>query len=242
MRTVVIIQARMGSSRLPGKVLTDICGQPMLGRVISRARQAQLPDDVVVATSSEPCDDELAAAAKRFGWRCIRGSHLDVLDRYYQAALQLKPDIVVRVTADCPVIDPGIIDEVVAAVMCQESAVDYASNTLEPRTFPRGLDVEALTFETLKTMWRDAKEPSCREHVTPWVYRNPDKFRLHGIVNAADCSGYRWTVDTVEDMELARRIYTHFGSAEFDWKDVLKACLTNADWQQINSHIQQKAA
>ncbi len=242
MKTVVIIQARMGSSRLPGKVLTDICGRPMLDRVISRVRSALTPDDVVVATSTEPGDDQLYAAAEQYGWRCFRGSHLDVLDRYYQTAKQLSPDIVVRVTADCPVIDAALIDQVARKLLEADGRLDYVSNTLEPRTFPRGLDVEAFTFEALERTWREARDESCREHVTPWIYRNPGLFRTRGIVNSEDLSGYRWTVDTPEDMQLVRSIFAHFSGRDFGWRDILQAYAEHAEWQQFNSHIQQKAA
>ena len=242
MNTVVIIQARMGSTRLPGKVLMDLAGRPMLDRVVSRVRQATLPNHVVVATSTEQGDDELLAACNHFGWPCIRGSHLDVLDRFYQTARLVNADVIVRVTADCPLIDPAIIDQVVEAVTDTSNQVDYAANVLEPRTFPRGLDVEAFTFAALEKSWNEATENSCREHVTPWMYRNPDQFQLKAIVNSTDLSSYRWTVDTQEDLLLARTIFEHFGETDFNWQDVIEAWHSNPQWQQINSHIQQKVA
>jgi spore coat polysaccharide biosynthesis protein SpsF len=205
-------------------------------------RSAETPSEVVVATSTEPGDDGLYAAAQHYGWPCFRGSHLDVLDRYYQTARQFSPDVVVRVTADCPVIDPSLIDHVVRKLHNADGELDYVSNTLEPRTFPRGLDVEAFRFETLERTWRDARDESCREHVTPWIYRNPEMFRMHGIVNSVDLSGHRWTVDTPEDLALVRSIFAYFSEQEFGWQDILRACAEHPDWQRFNAHIQQKAA
>ena len=242
MKTVVIIQARMSSSRLPGKVLLDIAGQPMLAHVISRVRQATIPNGVVIATSTDPEDDELVSVCNRRGWPCFRGSQLDVLDRFYQAASVFSADVVVRVSSDCPLIDPEIIDRVAGGVVNSSGSVDYAANMLPPRTFPRGVDVEAFTFEALARCWHEARNASCREHVTPWIYQNPDRFRILTVTNETDESIYRWTVDVPEDLELVRLIYHHFGASEFQWHDVIEACRQHPQWSVINAHIQQRAA
>ena len=242
MKTIAIIQARMGSSRLPGKVLLDICGQPMLARVVSRVSQASALDEVIVATSTSRDDDQLALFCERYSWSCFRGSQLDVLDRFYRAASAFRADVIVRVSADCPLIDPEITDQVAAAVIYASGQYDYAANMLPPRTFPRGVDVEAFTFEALERTWHEAEDASSREHVTPWIYHNPDRFRVVAIKNDTDESEHRWTVDVPEDLEVVRLIFGHFGSTEFRWRDVVDACRQNPEWFRINAHIQQRAA
>lgn len=242
MKTIVIIQARMGSSRLPGKVLADIQGQPMLARVVNRVRQAKRVDEVVIATSVESGDDPLEEFCDRRGWPCYRGSHLDVLDRYYHAAAAFHADVVVRITSDCPLIDASMIDLVAGRVIDSRGAIDYCANVLAPRTFPRGLDTEAFTREALVRNWTEAGEPSCREHVTPYFYRNPELFRIAHVINPTDESAHRWTVDTPEDLQLVRQIFEHFAGREFGWQEVLSAFLGNPSWMLINAHVQQKAA
>lgn len=242
MKTLVIIQARMGSSRLPGKVLADIAGQPMLAHVVNRVRQARVVDDVIVATSTESKDDALAALCRDRGWSCFRGDHLDVLDRYYQTAAAFDGDVIVRITADCPLIDPELINLVASKVIEANGSVDYCANVLPPRTFPRGLDAEAFTRAALNRCWTEATDSSCREHVTPYIYRNPEEFRMVSCVNETDESGHRWTVDTPEDLQLIRTIFNHFGTQEFRWRDVIAAFKKHPEWLKINEHVQQKAA
>ncbi len=239
MKTVIIIQARIQSTRLPRKVLQDIAGQSMLQRVVSRARQASIPDEVVIATSTDAADDELAALCRASGWPCFRGSHLDVLDRFYHAAGHFGADVVVRISCDCPLIDPDIMDQVAAPVVQEQSPWNYAANMLEPRTFPRGVDCEAFTFDVLERTWREASDSVCREHVTPWIYRNPDRFRIRSVSQSVDQSAYRWTVDTAEDLELARVVYSHFGHDRFRCADVVRAFEQHPEWTQINAHIRQ---
>ncbi|MCH2200471.1 MAG: glycosyltransferase family protein [Fuerstiella sp.] len=241
MKTVVIIQARMSSSRLPGKVMIDIAGQPMLARVISRVQQTTIADEIIIATSTEPEDDELAAVCRQHDWPCFRGSHLDVLDRFYQAASAFSADIIVRVSCDCPMIDPDITDRVAGKVINSAGTVDYAANMLPPRTFPRGVDVEAFTFEALSKCWHESHTETCREHVTPYIYLNPDQFRILRVTNATDESCHRWTVDTPEDLELLRLICGHLGDSDFRWLDVVELCKRNPHWSQLNAHIQQRA-
>lgn len=238
MRAVAIIQARMGSTRLPGKVMMDLCGRPVLSRVVDRTLRAGLLNQVLVATTTEVADKVIVEHCWRWGWPCFRGSEGDVLDRYYQAALESKAEVVVRITSDCPLIDPGIIDQVVRELL--EHEVDYVSNTLPPRTFPRGLDVEALSFEALARAWREDQNLAWREHVTPYIYEHPDRFRLRGVTNAIDYSHMRWTVDTAEDLAFVRLVYDYFGSDTFSWKQVLQVLQENPEWQEINRHISQK--
>jgi spore coat polysaccharide biosynthesis protein SpsF len=237
-RVVAIIQARLGSTRLPGKVLKPLAGQPMLARVVERTRRAKFLHETAVATTIATQDDPLAELCQSRGWPSTRGSESDLLDRYHAAALVHRADAVVRITSDCPLIDPGLIDRVVEAFF--QGEFDYASNTMEPRTFPRGLDVEVIGFEALERAWREDTNPEWREHTTPYIYRHPDRFRLRPVRNNRDLSFYRWTVDTPEDYEFVRRVYEHFGHDRFLWTDVLKALDEHPDWVEINRHVQQK--
>src|ERR1700690_2813489 len=168
-RVVTIIQARMGSSRLPGKVLMDIVGQPMLARVYIRCSRSRVVEQTLVATTTEAADDPIAEYCDFSGIPFARGSQFDVLDRYYQAALQAKADLVVRITADCPIIDPFLIDDVVKVVIREQ--FDFACKRLPPpwgRTYPIGLDTEVVSFQNLERAWREANEPQEREHVMPF--------------------------------------------------------------------------
>lgn len=203
------IQARMGSTRLPGKVLADIGGRPMLDRVIVRARRARLIDRVAVATSDAVGDDPIAAFCAAAAVDCVRGSAEDVLDRYHAAARQFDADIVVRVTADCPLLDPAVVDTVIERFLGGD--YDYVSNAIEP-TYPDGLDTEVFRRSALDRAWREAQLPSEREHVTPYLWKHPDRFRLGSVTHDPDLSGLRWTVDQPEDLEFVRRIYAHLGA------------------------------
>lgn len=240
MKTVAVIQARLGSTRLPRKVLLDLAGQPMLARVVARARRAKLVDEVVVATTDDPADTPLAEYCAARAWPCLRGSHHDVLDRYYQAASQYSADVIVRITGDCPLLDPAMVDSVIAAFR-DHGPLDYAANTLEPRTYPRGLDTEVFSFRALETAWReDDNGRGWREHVTPYLYRHPERFRLHAVRHPVDHSDLRWTVDTMEDLTLVRQVYDHFGHDRFSWTEAFAAFLANPAWRWINQDAVQK--
>lgn len=241
MTVVAVVQARTGSTRLPGKVLLDLAGEPMLVRHVERVRRARTVDRVVVATTTEPADDAIVSLCAKWGWECFRGSEMDVLDRYYRTALALRADVVVRVTSDCPLIDPDVADRVVREFLERQPGVDYASNTLPRRTFPRGLDTEVMRFDALQRAWREDANPASREHVTPYIYGSAGRFRLHGVTDADDHSALRWTVDTPEDLALVRRIFDHFGHDRFSWLDALALLAAHADWLQLNQHVQQKA-
>ena len=240
MKVVAIIQARMGSTRLPGKVLLDLAGKPMLARVVERTRQAQMLDEVVVATTVQPADEAIARLCTDRGWLCFRGSEEDVLDRYYRAAITHRADVVVRITSDCPLIEPEIVDRLVCAFLDGQPEVDYACNTLPKRTFPRGLDTEVMRFDALKHAWREDNNPAWREHVTLYIQRNPDLFCIHGIMNEVDHSHMRWTVDTPQDLAFVRRTYEHFGHDRFSWREVLTVLEEHPEWLEINRHVQQK--
>jgi spore coat polysaccharide biosynthesis protein SpsF len=237
--TSAIIQARMSSTRLPGKVLLDLAGEPMLARVVERTRRSRTIDRVIVATTVESEDEPIVELCRSRGWTVSRGSRDDVLDRYYQAAVADGADPIVRITSDCPLIAPEIIDTVVKRL---DGTIDYASNINPRRTFPRGLDVEVFTFAALSAAWRDDREATGREHVTPFLYRHPERFRIALVESEKpEAACHRWSVDTPEDYELMRRIYSHFGRREFNWLDVLDLLDQHPDWCEINRHVEQKS-
>jgi spore coat polysaccharide biosynthesis protein SpsF len=238
MNVVAILQARMGSTRLPGKVLKDIAGCTMLGHCIRRARLAKQIDLVAVATSTSADDQAVVDEAGRLEAPCIRGSELDVLDRYYQAAAAMEADLVVRITSDCPLLDPVEVDRVVAALV--DSDADYASNTLE-RTLPRGLDAEAMTLATLHRAWEEAQEHYERVHVTPYIRENPDRFTHISVTSNNQLGDMRWTVDTAEDLDLVRHIFGAFqGRSEPSWQEVLSLLESHPEWVSINRNVRQK--
>jgi len=240
MRVVAIVQARMGSARLPGKVLLDLAGEPMLVRDMNRLSRAQTLDKVVVATTVDPADDVIARLCDERSWSCFRGSQEDVLDRYYRAAVDYEANVVVRITSDCPLIDPEVVDRVVHEFLEQQPALDYASNTLPNRTFPRGLDTEVFRFDVLEQTWHQDHNPTWREHVTLYIRSHPELFRTHGVMNEVDYSHMRWTVDTPEDIAFVRRIYNHFECDQFLWQDVLVVLKEHPEWLKINRNVRQK--
>jgi len=201
---LAILQARMSSTRLPGKVMKPLAGAPMLERHIERVRRSELIDVLVLATSDHENDDAIADLGAHLSTHVHRGSLDDVLDRFYRAALPYAPDHVVRLTGDCPLADPEVIDQVIRLYL--DGRYDYASNALIP-TFPDGLDVEVFRFSCLEEAWREAQLPSEREHVTPFIHKRPQRYRI-GVLGAdEDLSSLRWTVDTAEDYALVSKIY-----------------------------------
>ena len=245
-KVVVIIQARMGSTRLPGKVLLDLGGKPMLARVVSRCRQATMVDQVVIATSDDPSDDAIENYCLAQRYPCFRGSLHDVLDRYYQAARQFEASIIVRITADCPLIDPAVIDQVVSALIGgeQESKLDFVANRLPPpwkRSYPIGLDVEVCTFSALERAWKEAKEAHQREHVMPYLYEQEGRFQVLVLNHIPDYGDLRWTVDTPEDLALIRQIYSRFdGGDGFSWMDVIELFQHEPALAEINASVAPK--
>ena len=235
---VAIIQARTGSTRLPGKVFADIKGRPMLWHVAHRVRAAHALDEIIVATTTEPADNLIAEFCREYSLNCFRGSEKDVLDRYYQAAREYRADAVVRITSDCPLIDPEIIDKTVQSFL--EKSCDYASNSIVC-SFPRGLDVEVMSFGALEVAWREAMRSYQRAHVTPYLYENPGRFKILSITAGADYSAHRWTVDTPEDLEFVGAVYSRFEDEIFLFKDVLKLLDREPDLAEINRSVAQKA-
>ncbi|MCL5958534.1 MAG: glycosyltransferase family protein [Chloroflexi bacterium] len=235
LKVVAVIQARMGSTRLPGKVLAEVAGVPMLWHVVNRARTARYVDLVLVATSREPADDAIAAFCARNGIECFRGSESDVLDRYYEAAREYQAEIVVRLTADCPLLDPEVIDDVIYSF--REYPADYASNVREC-TFPDGLDTEAFSFDVLEQAWREARLKSEREHVTPYIRNHPELFYLVDLHYDEDLSALRWTVDEPRDLEFVRAVYSHLGaSSAFGMEEVLDLLRERPEISEINAGI-----
>lgn len=228
----------MGSTRLPGKVLRDLAGEPMLAHVIGRLARSETLDEIIVATTTRPADDAVAALCVSRGWTYTRGSEADVLDRYYRAAVESEADIIVRITGDCPVIDAGVVDRVVREFLARQPEIHYASNVVPVRSFPHGLDTEVFTFAALKRAWREDGNPAWREHVTPYLYRRPDLFRTHCVTHSDDHGTVRWTVDTHEDFARVERIYRHFGHGRFTWLEALASDQAHPEWQ-VNRHVHQ---
>jgi spore coat polysaccharide biosynthesis protein SpsF len=196
---------------------------------------------VAVATTTLPADQALADWCAGAGVACLRGHPEDLLDRYYQAALALGAAVVVRCTSDCPVIDPALVDRVVGEFLAASPPVDYASTRLPAYRFPRGLDTEVMSLAALERAWRLDANPAWREHVTPYMYFNPDKFAILGAPCAeGDFSGYRLTVDTAEDLALMRLIFAHFGHDRFAWREAVELLRARPDWAAINATIEQK--
>jgi spore coat polysaccharide biosynthesis protein SpsF len=235
-----IIQARVGSTRLPGKVLKNLCGKTVLAQVVARAGLAERLDNIVVATTTEGRDDAVAAEASRLGVDCFRGSETDVLDRYYKAAMLSGADIVVRITSDCPLYDGHLLDEMLDAY--DPAACDYLSNSIE-RTYPRGLDTEVFSFAALAKAHAEATEDYEHEHVTPYFYRHPDRFRLKNHAQPKDFSHLRWTLDTPEDWAFIAAVYDRLysGNPDFATADILRLLEREPDLVAINAHVRQKA-
>lgn len=270
--TLAIIQARIASTRLPNKVLLDIAGQPALTHVVERTRIAKTVDEVVVATTTDPSDDPIERFCAQRNYLYFRGDQHDVLDRYYKAAQAYAAEVIVRITGDCPLIDPGVIDKTVNAFHGQPDGelnfqvndvsevtketegtthspagvapFDFAANRLPPpwgRTYPIGLDTEVCTFSALELAWKEADQPHQREHVMPFFYDQPERFRILLVNHEIDYGALRWTLDTPEDLELLRRIFAHFqGRNDFSWLDILALFEQEPELAKINAHVQAK--
>jgi len=239
LRIVAIIQARTGSTRLPGKVLKDIAGKTMLARVVQRLSRSSLIGELLVATTDRPTDDAMVEECRRCSVQVFRGDEDDVLDRYFCASQLSKAEVVVRITSDCPLIDPGVTDKTIAAFL--EQAPAYASNCVV-RTYPRGLDTEVMTVQALEQAWRGADQPYQRAHVTPYIYEHPGEFKILSVTGDADFSQHRWTVDTSEDLEFVRAIYSRLkGGDDFRWPDVLALLDREPALLELNRSIAQKA-
>jgi spore coat polysaccharide biosynthesis protein SpsF len=230
---LAVLQARVSSTRLPGKVLKPILGVPMIIRQIERVKRAKLIDKLVIATSIDKSDDQLADLCRDYQLDCFRGSLDDVLDRFYQAALKYNPEQVVRLTGDCPLTDPEVIDKVIELHL--KGNYDYTSNVFE-LSYPDGLDVEVVRFVCLERAWKEAKLMSQREHVTIFIHQQPQLFKIGCVKNQKDLSNLRWTVDEPEDLILITRIYEHFykTNSKFATDDILQFIDKNPLLQNIN--------
>lgn len=228
-RVVAIIQARMTSRRLPGKVMADLCGDPLLVKLIQRVKRARRIDQLVVATTDNASDDTIVSCCRDLGVDVFRGSEADVLSRFKDAAREFDADIVTRLTADCPMLDPALIDHTIETYLTTDC--DYASNCKQ-RTYPDGLDVEVFSSDALERAAREASEPWLREHVTPYVRgvagRPSGGFRTVDVLHDADFSHIRWTVDTSEDMKIARRYFARLGD-HFNWQEALALATSQPD-------------
>lgn len=239
MRIVAIIQARMGSTRLPGKILKKVNGRPLLSYQLERLQQSNYINDLVIATTIDEKDDLIVEFCKKNNILWYRGSEEDVLARYYETAKTFKADVIVRITSDCPVIDVQVVDK---TIWCfRNNNFEYVSNTVE-RTYPRGLDTEVFTFAALEKAYNEATLARDREHVTAYFYTNPDVFKIGSVRNEVDYSKYRWTVDTEEDFQLINNIIEKLYSEnpKFTLHDTVKLMEANPDWFYINAHIEQK--
>jgi glutamate-1-semialdehyde 2,1-aminomutase len=234
MKTVAIVQARLGSTRLPNKVMREVVGVPMISLLLRRLAAAREIDAIVVATTDNAVDDPFVRYLTEQGVQVFRGSERDVLDRYYQAAMAAGADIVVRITGDCPLVDPNLVDRVVAEL--KSNGCDYVSNT-HPPTYPDGLDVEACTFAMLERAWKDARATPEREHVTLFMKSAPDVRRVN-LTHSADLSAGRWTVDEPQDLELVRRVFEHFSPrTDFGWEEVMEMATRKPEVFEINRSI-----
>lgn len=235
MKVVAIIQARTGSTRLPGKVLMDIAGKPMLWHVIDRVKRCKTIDQIVVATTEQDKDKAIIELARKCGVETFAGSEDDVLDRYYQAARRYNADVIVRITSDCPLIDPIIVDKVVAYYKDNMDNIDYVNTA---PSFPEGVDTEVFSFNALETAWKGAKKRYEREHVCIYMHENPAIFRLATIENDEDLSHIRFTVDTKEDLTAVKEIFRHLYKDEgvFHTQDVLTLLEEKPEIMEINKN------
>jgi spore coat polysaccharide biosynthesis protein SpsF len=233
---LAILQARVSSTRLPGKVLKPILGKPMLLRQIERIRLASMIDTLIVATSTDPTDDAIERLCRENNITFYRGSLDDVLDRFYQASKPIRPDHVVRLTGDCPLTAPRLIDEVITFHV--QGGYDYSSNTIEP-TWPDGLDIEVIRFSCLEQAWNEATLPSHREHVTPFIHGQANRFRIGSFKGQIDMSAHRWTVDEPEDFELVTNIYEALypNKPDFTTTDILGFLEKNPGVRSLNAHL-----
>ncbi len=262
LNTVAIIQARMQSSRLPNKVMLEIAGKPMLAWVAERTKKAQSLSQVWIATTAAREDDPIAIWCEQHSFSCWRGPMFDVLDRFYQTARAAAADVIVRITADCPLMDPSLIDETLAAFLKYPSSsklvedlqtkdkdgivfpYDFAANRLPPpwgRTYPIGLDIEICTWDALEIAWNEARLPHQREHVMPFFYENPLRFRILHLNYRQNLGHLRWTVDTPEDLSFIRALFDLIGDKErFSWLDVLNIVQAHPELSKINAEVRAK--
>ena len=230
-----IIQARLGSSRLPGKTLMVIEGETLLGHLVRRITPSKYLTDIIIATTTEKRDDAIVSFAEQRGLKFFRGSEHDVLDRFYQTAVAFHLETIVRVTPDCPLMDYRVIDLVIKEYI--RGPYDYVSNILPP-TYPDGLDTEVFSFSALEQAWNNAALKSEREHVTPYIRNHPERFRIGNVRCTENLSALRWTVDTTRDLEFVQAIYAHFQSRPFGMDEILELLRKRPELKAVNVGIE----
>ena len=242
MNVLIIVQARMGSTRFPGKVLKKVLGKPLLEYLLERLQRVKKVNGICVATTTNPQEQPILDICCQMSVKTFRGSEDDVLERYFLAAQQLKADAIVRVTSDCPLIDPWEIDKLIGYYLENLRKYDYIADGPQ-RSYPCGMGAEIFSFEALKQAHENAKSKPEREHVTPYIHRHPDLFRLGNISYIEDQKDHRWTVDTPEDFQLVSKIIESLYPVkpDFSIKDILNLLKENPEWKKINSHVKQKA-
>lgn len=237
MKIVAIIQARMTSTRLPGKVLKEVNGEPLLQHMLNRLKRSEKIDEIVVATTINEADNSIVELCHALGVKTYRGSESDVLSRYYECAKEAEADVIIRMTSDCPVIDPIIVDQIVEFYLANKT--DYVSNSIE-RSYPRGMDTEVFSFKALEKAYVFGIDEVEREHVTPYIYRNTEQFEIKSYSYREDESEYRLTVDTIDDFKLIVWLISSFEDDYYTLEDILEFLKANPEMAKINFHIEQK--
>jgi len=235
-KVAAIVQARVSSTRLPKKILKDIVDKPLLWHLIMRLKSAKQINQIIIATTSKKEDNSIVKLAKETAVESFRGSEEDVLDRYYQAAKKYKVEIIVRITADCPLADPKLVDKIIKCFL--NNNFDYISN-VHPPTYPDGLDVEVFSYATLEKTWRKAEKLSEREHVTSYIWKHPEIFKLGNVENEKDLSCMRWTVDEKRDLKFVKEIYRRLykNNKIFYMEDILNLLKNEPELSKINRGI-----
>lgn len=233
---ICVVQARMGSTRLPGKALMDVIGKPMLWHIADRLRYSRLIDRTIVATSTNSKDDAIEACCRQYGLQFYRGSEQDLVGRFYEAVRPYDARAIVRITADCPLVDPGIVDRLVNFYLENNGRYEYVSNARPQATYPHGLDAEVFSFSLLERLWGEVKDPFRMEWFTTVIFENPQKYKIFCIASPTDLSHIRLTVDYAEDLELVRFIYGKLYSPDlcFGLEDILRLRTQNPDVFDIN--------
>lgn len=240
MKIVGLLAARMGSTRLTGKVLMPFCQSTVLEWCVNRIRRSNHLNQLVVATTDQPEDDVLQAACEKLGVAVFRGSSEDVLDRFYRAATAYHADAIVRVTGDDPLIDPVVIDRVIEAFLANDPPFDYVSNVIPYRTYPRGQDTEVIAYSALERAWKEDTNPLLREHVTQYIVRHPELFSHKTVAHTQDYSHYRWALDTAQDFAFFNALSDHLDNDRISWLRVIQILQTHPKLSKINDQVVQK--
>lgn len=235
-KVVALVQARMGSTRLPGKVLADILGKPMLWHIVNRLSYCKLVDQTIIATADNDKNKPIAEVAKQYAIPCYSGSEVDLVDRFYQAARKFDASVIVRITADCPLVDPEIVDELIDIYLHNIDRYDYVSNSRPKASYPHGLDAEVFGVNLVKNLWQTIEEPFRREWFTTVIFENPEKYKLFCLKSKENLSQIRLTVDYQEDLDLVREIFTRLYKEDrcFYLKDMLDLLSANQELLDIN--------